>query len=126
MKATLIFALAAVLCAIATAAPTVLTSSNYNEITSQEDKVVLVKVYADWCGHCKSLAPQYEEVAEHFKDNEKVVIAKFDAPANEDFARNTLKIQSFPTIFIYKNGLKSNFEGARNKQTLIDAVEKAL
>lgn len=125
MKALFAVAIALLIAAVS-AGVVELNSGNYESITGQEDKVVLVKVYADWCGHCKRLAPEYEEVGKHFEGNDKVVIAKFDAPANEDYARNTLAIRSFPTIFVYRHGLKTNFEGDRNKQALIDAVERAL
>ncbi len=46
-------------------------------------KDVLVEFYAPWCGHCKSLAPVYEEVAQKLKDEDGVVLAKLDATAND-------------------------------------------
>jgi thiol-disulfide isomerase/thioredoxin len=35
------------------------------------------------CGHCKKLAPIYEEVGAEFKEQEHIVIAKMDATAND-------------------------------------------
>ena len=46
-------------------------------------KTVLLEVYASWCGHCKALAPVYEDLADSYKDSEQVVIAKMDGTLNE-------------------------------------------
>lgn len=61
----------------------VVVGKSFHDIVLDETKDVLVKFYAPWCGHCKSLAPIFEKVAEKLKINPNIVIAKFDATANE-------------------------------------------
>jgi len=78
-----------------------LVSSNFDEIAFNKDKDVLIEFYAPWCGHCKQLAPIYDQLGEKFADSETVVIAKIDATANE---LEHTKITSFPTIKLYKKG----------------------
>ena len=40
----------------------VVVGKNFDEIVNDEEKDVLIEFYAPWCGHCKSLAPKYEEL----------------------------------------------------------------
>jgi len=75
---------------------TKLVAKNFIPLVLDNKKDVLVEFYAPWCGHCKSLAPIYEKLGEHFKDNENIVIAQMDATAND--VDPTYDIKGFPTI----------------------------
>ena len=76
----------------------VLVATKFDEVAFNKEADVLVEFYAPWCGHCKQLAPIYEELGEKYKDNNAVVIAKMDSTTNE---LEHTKIQSFPTINPY-------------------------
>jgi protein disulfide-isomerase A1 len=97
----------------------VLVGKSFQKDVIESDDDVLVKFYAPWCGHCKSLAPAWEEVAAELKDVAGLKIAKFDATMNE---ANGVEIQGYPTLKFYKKGKKSApvaFEGGRTKDEII-------
>ncbi|XP_059608603.1 protein disulfide-isomerase [Phlebotomus argentipes] len=100
----------------------VLVSTNFDEVALDKEKDVLVEFYAPWCGHCKQLAPIFDQLGEKFKDNDKVVIAKMDATANE---LEHTKISSFPTLKFYKKGDNAvvDYNGERTLEALAKFVE---
>jgi len=96
-----------------------LVGKNFNTI---KGKNALVEYYAPWCGHCKSLAPIYEELAENFKGKD-VVIAKIDATANY-IEEN---VTGFPTLIWYgADGSSMTYEGGRSLNELKDFVTSKL
>ena len=76
-----------------------MTSEEFKKLTTS-DKLVLVDVFAEWCGPCKKMAPSLEEIAEEMAD--KVTIIRIDSDKNP-FISNELKIEALPTLILYKN-----------------------
>lgn len=52
-------------------------------MVTDAEKDVLIEFYAPWCGHCKALAPKYDELGQKLSAESGVVIAKMDATAND-------------------------------------------
>lgn len=100
----------------------IVVGKNYKDIVLDDEKDVLIEFYAPWCGHCKTLAPIYEELGELYFDHpeisKKVAVAKIDATANE-FPDEDVK--GFPTIKLYPAGKKDapiTYPGARTLEGL--------
>jgi len=100
----------------------VLTDATFDSIVMDSSKDVLVEFYAPWCGHCKSLAPDYEKVANAFANEPNVVVAKIDADAHKEKA-GKYGVTGFPTIkFFGKNSKETpqSYESARDVQSFVD------
>jgi protein disulfide isomerase len=84
-----------------------------------DDKDVLLKVYAPWCGHCKNMAEDYKAVgAEMPKD--KIVIAELDGSAN-DSTIDGMEWSGFPTLFWIPAGSNKAepYNGPRDKDGIL-------
>ncbi|KAH8675390.1 protein disulfide isomerase [Xylariales sp. PMI_506] len=106
---------------------TVVVAKSYDAIVLDDTKDVLIEFYAPWCGHCKALAPKYDDLATLYANSEfkdKVVIAKVDATANDV----PDEIQGFPTIKMYPAGAKSEpvtYSGPRTVEDLIKFIKES-
>jgi len=101
----------------------VIVGKTFEQIVNDPSKDVFVKFYAPWCGHCKNLAPVWEELGEAFKGTD-VVIAKLDATANS-YPEN-IEIQGFPTLLFFSADDKTGvpYNGDRDLESFKDFVKQ--
>ncbi|QRV90442.1 protein disulfide isomerase [Ceratobasidium sp. AG-Ba] len=120
--------LAAVLAGPAIASNVVeVTSKNFDSIIGK-GKPALVEFDRSYSGHCKNLAPVYEQLADAFSHvKDKVLIVKADADGEAKEVAGKHGITGFPTLkwFGADDAVKSEpYEGARDLDALAQFVEK--
>jgi len=109
------------------------TRTNVKEVSAQStwDSTIgkgvpaLVEFFAPWCGHCKNLAPKYEELAdafEHAKD--KVIIAKVDADGEGKSLGQKYEVKGYPTLkwFDKDGNMAEEYEGGRELEDLVKYI----
>ena len=94
--------------------------SSFNEII-EENKLVIIDFWAEWCGPCRAYAPVFEGVSEEFPD---VTFAKVDTEAEQALA-GTFGIRSIPTTVAFKDGIGVFMQpGALPEDALRDLIGK--
>lgn len=97
----------------------VAVAKNFAEVVL-EDRDVLVEFYAPWCGHCKKLAPVFEELANKLKD-EDVSVVKMDATAND--VPPSYSVRGFPTLYWKPKGQSPQpYEGGRELDDFVKFI----
>ncbi|EGY17774.1 Protein disulfide-isomerase erp38 like protein [Verticillium longisporum] len=101
-----------------------LIPSNFDKVVLKSGKPTLVEFFAPWCGHCKTLAPVYEELALAFENSkDKVQIAKVDADAQKELGKR-FGIQGFPTLkwFDGKSDTPEDYKSGRDLDSLSEFI----
>lgn len=99
---------------------TELNDSNYSDFL--KNKLVLVDVWAEWCGPCKMISPIVDQISVDFQG--KLSVGKLDADTNRDIVKE-LGVRNIPTIILFKDGeVVDKSVGAVTKEKLTEMINE--
>ena len=84
--------------------PLVISDENFNQIID-ENPIVVVDFWAEWCGPCRAMNPMIEELSSIYEN--KIVFAKLNVDKNP-IIPSKYGISSIPTFLIIKKGQVMN------------------
>ncbi len=85
---------------------------------------VVVDLWAEWCGPCKTLGPILEQVVDETQG--KVVLAKVDVDTNRQTAE-AFQVQGIPAVYALKDGrIIDGFVGAQPESVVREFVQRLL
>lgn len=77
-----------------------INKTNYDQIVNQNEKSVLLKFFATWCGPCKAFTPIVEEFA---SEHPEIIVGTVDIDQCPEIA-DRFNVASVPTLVVLKNG----------------------
>lgn len=117
-----VFAVLAVLAVACKADVLVLTDESFDK--EVENSALFIKFYAPWCGHCRNLAPTWEDLAKEYASHEKAIrIANIDCTQHGSRCQK-YGIRGYPTLKLFVDGREEAYSGARNIDSFKDFIGK--
>lgn len=97
----------------------IITDNTFNEVINDND-LVLVDFWADWCGPCKMLSPILDEIA----DERGLLVGKLNVDENPA-KMEEYSVHSIPTMVLFKSGQPvKTIIGAKPKHLLLKELEE--
>ena len=92
-----------------------------NEINS--GKLVVVDLWAEWCGPCRSITPSIEELATEYEG--KAIVGKYNVDEENELSTE-YGVRSIPTILFFKDGKLADKQVGASPKASIKAKIDAL
>ena len=100
------------------------TSTTWENEVIRTQGLVMIDVWAAWCGPCRMISPTVEELAKEYSG--KIKVMKLNTDENSDIA-SKYKIMGIPTIMFFKDGIKlDQIVGVVPKQQLKAKIDSFL
>ncbi len=104
--------------------PVTVNDANFAAEVEQARGVVLVDLWAPWCGPCRAMGPIIEELAAEMADRAK--IAKLNTDENQATA-GRFQISGIPTLLIFNKGREiDRIVGLHPKAEIVRRLERAM
>ena len=101
-----------------------INKDNFSSKVLENDKLVLVDFWAEWCGPCKQISPRLEELANKYSEN--LAVCKVNVDENRELAIE-YNIRSIPALIIFNSGeMVDSLIGAVSLEELEDLVTRNL
>lgn len=98
-----------------------ITKENFESEVEKSDRLVVIDLYADWCGPCKLLAPVMEDLEREYPD---VKFCKINVDEQPELTA-MFKTESIPYIALVKDNTFLDFSvGYVAKATLTRLIEE--
>jgi len=99
-----------------------ITAENFESEVMDTRRLVVIDMYADWCGPCKMMAPIIDSLSNEYED---VKFLKINVDDNPDIAAR-YNVESIPNFVFIKDGKMVNqVVGARDADSFADLVDAA-
>ena len=96
-----------------------LNLNNFDSFINNEG-IILLDFYADWCGPCRMVLPIVEEIA---AEREDVAVGKINVDENPQLA-SRYGVISIPTLIVMKDGkIINRASGAKPKAQILAMLE---
>ena len=100
-----------------------LTKDTFDDAV-KNNKFLLVKFVAPWCGHCKSLAPAYAAAAKQLAEaGSEIKLASVDATIETDLGKK-YDVKGYPTLKFFLDGTTLEYTGGRSQSEIISWLKK--
>lgn len=91
---------------------------------ANQNPVVVIDVWAPWCGPCRMVSPVVERLSDRYRG--RVSFGKLNSDDNSEKA-GALGIMSIPTLLFYKEGkLVDRIVGAYPEEVIDEHLQKLL
>jgi thiol-disulfide isomerase/thioredoxin len=112
---------------------TIYNANNENSQGNATKQAEMMLFYADWCPHCKTAKPIWEEIEKQYKNKTingyNIIFTEINCSTETSEVErmmNKYNIEGFPTIKLLKDGQIIEFDAKPTKDTLNQFINTVL